>query len=494
MFALIGVTLGTAVGVLPGIGPAMTVALLLPVTFRMDPAGSLIMFAGVYYGAMYGGSTTSMLLHTPGESASIVTALEGNRMAKAGRGGPALATAAIGSFVAGTIATALLALLAPALAEFAISFGPEDYFALMLVAFVTVSATFGDSALRGLTSLTIGLALGLIGIDRLSGQPRLAFGVPDLLDGLAVTTVAVAMFAVGEAMAVAAARARLGDDKVEAIRGSLFMTAEDWRRSWKPWLRGTLFGFPIGALPAGGAEVPTFLSYATEKRLAERPEEFGHGAIEGVAGPEAANNASAAGTLVPLLTLGIPTSATAAILLAGFQQYNLQPGPLLFTGQSDLVWALVASLYIGNVILLVLNLPLVGIWVKLLQIPRPYLYAGILLFAAFGAYALNFAVVDILILLIIGVLGYFLRRYGFPVAPLVVGMILGPMGEEQLRRALQLSQGDLTTLVAQPFSAIAYAVLALLIAGGLWLRRRQRRYEQALTASIALPVKADSEV
>ncbi len=297
LFALIGVILGTAVGVLPGIGPAMTVALLLPVTFKMDPAGSLIMFAGIYYGGMYGGSTTSILLNTPGESSSIVTALEGNRMARAGRGGAALATAAIGSFVAGTIATALLTIFAPFLAEVAIAFGPEDYFALMLVAFITVSATFGSSRLRGLTSLAIGLTLGLVGIDKLTGQARLSFGIPDLLDGLEVTTVAVAMFAVGEAMAVASQKG--GDDgKIEPIRGSLWMTKEDWKRSWLPWLRGTAFGFPIGALPAGGAEVPTFLSYATEKRLSKHPEEFGHGAIEGVAGPEAANNASAAGTLV----------------------------------------------------------------------------------------------------------------------------------------------------------------------------------------------------
>src|SRR5262245_36610161 len=370
LYALIGVLLGTAVGVLPGIGPALTVALLLPVTFKLDPAGPLIMFAGIYYGGMYGGSTTAILINTPGESASLATALEGNKMAKAGRGGPALATAAIGSFVAGTLATLGIVFLAPWLVEIAVNFGPEDYFALMCFAVIPVSATFGDSPVRGLTSLFVGLALGLIGIDKLTGQARLAFGVPELLDGIEVTTLAVGLFAVGEALYVASRRHKAAET-LEPVRGSLWMTAHDWARSWKPWLRGTLFGFPIGALPAGGAEIPTFLSYSAERRLTRYPEEFGKGAIEGVAGPEAANNASAAGTLVPLLTLGLPTSATAAMMLAGFQQYGLNPGPLLFAERPDLVWGLIASLFIANVMLLVLNLPLVGLWVRLLAIPQP---------------------------------------------------------------------------------------------------------------------------
>ena len=369
LYALIGVTLGTAVGVLPGIGPALTVALLLPVTYKLDPAGSLIMFAGIYYGGMYGGSTTSILLNTPGESSSIVTALEGNKMARAGRGGPALATAAIGSFVAGLIATIGLAFIAPAVVKLALSFGPAEYFGLMVLAFMTVSAAFGESTLRGLTSLFIGLLLGLVGIDLQTGQARLAFGIPDLLDGVEVTTLAVALFAIGEALSVAAARG--GDSTIQAIKGSVWMTREDWRRSWKPWLRGTAIGFPIGAMPAGGAEIGTFLSYSVEKQLAEKPEEFGKGAIEGVAGPEAANNASAAGTLVPLLTLGLPTTATAAIMLAGFQQFGLQPGPLLFVSNPQLVWGLIASLLVANLMLLVLNLPLIGLWVKLLTIPTP---------------------------------------------------------------------------------------------------------------------------
>ena len=284
MFAAIGVMLGTAVGVLPGIGPALTVALLLPVTFKMDPGGSLIMFAGIYYGGMYGGSTTAILLNTPGEAASVVTALEGNQMARKGRGGPALATAAIGSFVAALIATIGLAFLAPILVKVAVRFGPWDYFGLMLIAFVTVSATFGNSPLRGLTSLALGLWLGLIGIDQLTGQTRLAFGVPNLFDGIEVTTLAVGLFAIGEALHVASRHA-YAPEKPMAIAGSMWMTRADWARSWKPWLRGAAFGFPIGALPAGGAEIPTFLSYTTERKLSKHPEDFGHGAIEASPAP-----------------------------------------------------------------------------------------------------------------------------------------------------------------------------------------------------------------
>lgn len=462
-FAAIGVLLGTAVGVLPGIGPALTVALLLPITFKLDPGGSLIMFAGIYYGGMYGGSTTAILLNTPGESASVVTALEGNQMARRGRGGPALATAAIGSFVATLIATAGLAFFAPILVKVAIQFGPWDYFGLMLIAFVTVSATFGSSPLRGLTSLAIGLWLGLIGIDQLTGQARLAFGVPNLLDGIEVTTLAVGLFALGEALHVAS-RHLFNDEKPIAIKGSIWMSRQDWKRSWKPWLRGTALGFPIGALPAGGAEIPTFLSYTMERKLAEKPEEFGQGAIEGVAGPEAANNASAAGTLVPLLTLGLPTSATAAVMLAGFQQYNLQPGPLLFVQHPDLVWGLVASLFIANVMLLVLNLPLVGLWVRLLKIPLPWLYAGILVFACMGTIAANPSVVELMMLVAFGVLGFIMRRYDYPIAPVVVGLILGPMADSALRRSLQMSLGDPMILLQHPGSAamIAIAAIALL--------------------------------
>ena len=463
LFALIGVLLGTAVGVLPGIGPAMTVALLLPITYVLEPVSAFIMFAGIYYGGMYGGSTTSILLNTPGEASSIMTALEGNRMAKAGRGAAALATAAIGSFVAGTIATLLLALVAPTVVDLAIGITAADYFALAVLAFVAVSTVLGSSPLRGLASLGLGLYLGLVGTDVLTGQERFTLGIPQLSDGIDVVVVAVALFAVGEALYVAS-RLRRGPVEVLPASGP-YMTREDLRRSWKPWLRGTALGFPFGAMPAGGAEIPTFLSYASERRLSKHPEQFGRGAIEGVAGPEAANNAAAAGVLVPLLTLGLPTSATAAILLAAFQGYGIQPGPTLLTTESSLVWTLIAALLIGNAMLLVLNLPLVGLWVKLLSIPRPYLYAGILLFASLGSFAINADPLDLVLLLLVGLLGFFMRRYGWPVAPAVIGLILGPIAETNLRRALAISGGDLGVLVETWFSRILLllALLALVV-------------------------------
>lgn len=480
LYALGGVFVGTAVGVLPGIGPAMTVALLMPITYALDPAAALIVFAGIYYGGMYGGSTTSILLNTPGESSSIVTALEGNKMAKAGRGAAALATAAIGSFIAGTIATVLLSFLAPVVADLAVGLGPVDYVALMVVAFLTVGALLGASVLRGLASLALGLFIGLIGIDDSTAQQRFTFDNPNLVDGIDMVLVAVGLFALGEALYVAS---KLRHGPVEVIPVSkgknVWLSKEDWKRSWKPWLRGTFIGFPIGTVPAGGADVSTFLSYAAERNLAKgaNKAQFGKGAIEGVAGPEAANNAAAAGVLVPLLTLGIPTTATAAMMLTAFQRYQIQPGPLLFENQGALVWTLIASLYVGNLMLLVLNLPLVGLWVKILQIPRPYLYAGILVFAALGAFSVNFSPSDVGVLLVVGILGYFMRRYGYPVAPMVVAMILGPMFEVQLRRSLQLSQNDPTALFSTPFAVVVYLTMALIFLGSWWLRRRQAALE-----------------
>jgi putative tricarboxylic transport membrane protein len=472
MWGFLGVTLGTAVGVLPGVGPALTIALLLPATASLDPTGALMMFAGIYYGAMFGGSTTSILLNTPGESATIVTAMEGNMMAKMGRAGPALATSAIGSFVAGTIAVIALTLVAPVVVEVALKFGPAEYFAVMVLAFTTVSAVLGASPARGLAALFFGLVIGLIGLDSQTGQARFTMGIPELLDGIDVVVVAVGLFAVGETLYMACYQNR-ETDRVETMKGSIWMSRADWARSWKPWLRGTALGFPFGTIPAGGAEIPTFLSYAIEKKLSKHPEEFGKGAIEGVAGPEAANNASATGTLVPLLTLGLPTTATAAIILAAFQQWGLQPGPLLFETQPTLIWGLIASMYVGNVILLVLNLPLVGLWVKLLSIPRPLLYAGILVFATLGAYGLRNSWFDLALLYVIGVIGFLMRRFDIPVAPVLVGMILGPLAEQQLRRALAISQGDLSIFVTQPISAAVLGITALVLVGPpIWRRLR----------------------
>ncbi|MGO1051099.1 tripartite tricarboxylate transporter permease [Crossiella sp. CA198] len=464
LFALLGVLLGTLVGVLPGIGPAMTVALLLPITYSVPPAAALILFAGVLYGGMYGGSTTSILLNTPGESASVITALEGNKMARAGRGAQALATAAIGSFVAGTIGTVLLALLAPQVADWAVHLTSADYFALTMLAFCTVATMLGGSAVRGFAALALGLALGLVGLDPMSSQERFTMGVGELANGVDLVIAAVGLFAVGEAL-YTASRLRHGTPEVIPVNRVWWLPKEDLKRSWKPWLRGAALGFPLGAVPAGGPVISTFLSYAVEKKLTKHPEEFGKGAIEGVAGPEAANNAGAAGMLVPLLTLGLPTSATAAVMLAAFGSYSIEPGPLLFQTQPLLVWTLIASLYLGNVMLLVLNLPLVGIWVKILRIPRPYLYAGILVCASLGAYAGSQQYSGLLVLLALGVAGLAMRRYGWPVLPAILGLVLGPIAEENLRKALQVSQGDPGVLVASPFAKIVLglAVLSLLV-------------------------------
>ena len=474
LLALIGVIVGTAVGVLPGIGPAMTVALLLPITYGLEPTSAMIMLAGIFYGGMYGGSTTSILLNTPGESSSVVTAIEGNLMAKAGKAAPALATAAIGSFVAGTIGTLLIAFFAPIVTRFAVSLGAPEYFAIMLLAFIAVTAVLGTSRLRGFISLFLGLTIGLIGLDAVSGQARLTFGIPQLGDGIDVVVVAVGIFALGEALWVAAHLRRKAAEIIPV--GRPFLSKEDWKRSWKPWLRGTAFGFPFGAVPAGGAEIPTFLSYITEKKLTKYPEEFGKGAIEGVAGPEAANNASAAGTMVPLLSLGLPTNATAAVMLAALTSYGIQPGPLLLQRESGLVWALIASLFIGNLLLLILNLPLAPLWAKLLQIPRPYLYAGILFFASMGAYAVNGSAFDLILLLALGLLGFAMRRFGIPVLPLIVGVILGPRIELQGRRALQLSSGDPKGLVGSVdvatgqfvISALAVVVYLIILIVLIW--------------------------
>ena len=477
MWALFGCALGTAVGVLPGIGPAVAVAMLLPITAKVDITSSMIFFAGIYYGAMYGGSTTSILLNTPGETASMVTAMEGNKMAKSGRAGQALATAAIGSFVAGTIATVIVTLFSPYVAEFAVKLGPPEYFLLMVLAFTTVSAVLGQSTLRGMTALFIGLAVGLVGLDQISGQARYTFGVPELLDGIEIVLVAVGLFAVAEVLYAAMYEGRVVETQNRMSR--VYMSKRDWKRSIPAWLRATAIGAPFGCIPAGGTEIPTFLSYAVEKKLAkgEDKAEFGTtGAIEGVAGPEAANNATVTTAMIPLLTLGIPTSNTTAILLGAFQNYGIQPGPQLFTTSATLVWALIASLYIGNVMLLILNLPLVKLWVQLLKIPKPQLYAGILIFATVGAYGMRQSAFDLVLLWGIGLVGVLMRRFDFPTAPVVVGMILGPLAEAQLRNAMSIGEGSAHVFLERPVSVglIVVIVAVLLLPRAIrWLQSRQ---------------------
>jgi len=356
--------------------------------------------------------------------------------------------------------------------------------ALIVLAFTTVSSVLGQSTLRGMTSLVLGLSVGLIGIDQISGQARFTLNnVPELVDGIEVVLVAVGLFAVGEAMYMMMYEGR--QDETRNKMSSLWMTKGDWKRSWPAWLRGTLIGFPFGTIPAGGTEIPTFLSYGAERKLAKHPEEFGTvGAIEGVAGPEAANNAAVAGTLVPLLTLGIPTSTTAAILLSAFQNYGIQPGPTLFQTSSALVWALIASMYIGNVMLLVLNLPLVGLWVKLLKIPKPALYAGILIFATVGVYGMRQSAFDLFLLYAIGLMGVMMRRFDFPTAPVIVGMILGPMAEAQFRNAMSIGEGKLSVFVERPLSATVLALCVAMIVLPVLLKRRAKRMEAAVTAPV----------
>ncbi|HCT81090.1 MAG TPA: tripartite tricarboxylate transporter TctA, partial [Micromonosporaceae bacterium] len=404
---------------------------------------------------------------TPGESASVATSIEGYQMARRGRARAALATAAIGSFVAGTISTVLLAFIADPMAKLAITFRASDYFALAVLAMVTVTAMVGSSMVRGLMSLTFGLFLGLIGIDSLTGQARFTFGIPELLDGMDIVVIIVGLFAIGETLYIAS-RLRDLPAKVAPLepvgRGFAWLSKSDWSRSWRPWLRGTAVGFPFGALPSGGAEVPTFLSYTFEKRRSKNKQEWGKGAIEGVAGPEAANNASFSGVLVPLLTLGIPTSATAAVMLAAFGYFDLSPGPQLFEKSPQLVWALIASLFIGNVMLLALNLPLIRVWVKVLQIPRPILYTGILVFATLGVYAVSGSIIDVLIAYAIGLIAMFMRHFDFPVAPVILGVILGPMMEIQFRRALLLSDNDISIFYTRPLT-LTLLVLAVLAFG-----------------------------
>lgn len=464
LYAAIGVTLGTLVGVLPGIGPALAVALLLPLTYGFDPTGAFIIFAGIYYGSLYGGAITSILLNTPGEAGSVATAIEGHPMAMAGRAGPALATAVLGSFTAGAISTLGLTFFAPLVANLARNFQATDYFALMLLAFMSVTALVGSSIVRGMLSLFAGLFVGMVGLDFLTGQARFTFGIPELQGGIDIIIIAIGLFAIGEAL-YGIARLRYARDERVEFEGRVWLNREERRRVWKPWIRGGFLGFIFGSMPTGGSEVPTFLSYNVEKRLSRHKEEFGHGAIEGVAGPEAANNASFSGVLVPLLTLGIPTSATAAIILSAFQIYNLQPGPQLFDDAPDLVWTLIASLYIGNVMLLVVNVPLVKVWVKILEIPKEIVYTGILVFGTLGVYGLSNSVIEVLIVYAIGAAGFLMRIYDFPVAPAILGAILGPMMEAQFRRALSISQGDYTVFFTRPLSLVilllALAVLVL---------------------------------
>jgi len=478
LYGAVGVLLGTFVGVLPGISPPLTIALLLPLTYTIDPTAAFLVFGGMYFGALYGGSITSILMNTPGESSSVVTAIEGHKMAKSGRAGVALSISIIGAVIAGTIAVIGLTFFSPVLAHVATTLRATDYFALMIFAFASVTALVGTSVVRGMLSLFIGLWIGLIGIDFVSGDSRFTFGVPQLADGVNEILLVIGLFAIGEAL-YGGAMAVAGGGSTVHLKGRFWPNRSELGRVWKPWLRGSGLGFVFGALPTGGAEIPTFLSYGLEKRLSKHKKEFGTGAPEGMAGPEAAASASFSGVMVPLLTLGIPTSATAAIMLSAFQIYNIQPGPRLFESSGTIVWPLIASFYIGNILLFVINLPLIRLWVKILKIPMPFLYAGILVFSTLGVYSISNSFTDLVVAYAIGLVGLLMRRYDIPIAPAILGAILGPLVETQFRRSLELSGGDFLVFVERPLSAVVLA-LALAVILLPVLSRRMRRATQAV--------------
>lgn len=482
MFAFVGVLLGTIVGVLPGIGPITAIALLIPLSFGLDPASGLILLAGIYYGSMYGGSTTSILIRTPGEVATVVTTLEGYEMARRGRAGPALATAAVGSFVAGTLAVAGLMLLSPALVSVAVAFGSAEYFLLMVLALsMTTSLTTG-SKLKALMATLFGMAIAIVGIDPQASVPRFTFGSLALNDGINFALVAMALFAIPEALTqLSSGRTRIG--QMQKVQGRVWMDRSEWRRSVGPYGRGSVIGFLSGLLPGIGPTLGSFVSYVTEKKLSRRKSEFGHGAIEGVAGPESANNAGVGGAMVPMLALGVPGSATTALLLFVFMMYGLQPGPLLFQTNTELVWTIIASMYIGNAVLLVLNLPLVKAFIQLLKVPPALLYTGVLAFTVLGAYALSYNLFNMVLLLCFGLVGFLMQRYEFPLAPAVLALVLGPLLEQNLRRALKIAGGDPLTFLQRPISLALVIVIVLGLLAPPLVRLTWRRIQGPHRAS-----------
>jgi len=466
-FCLIGALLGTLIGVLPGIGPLATVAMLLPITFSLPADGALIMLAGIYYGAQYGGSTTSILLNVPGESSSVVTALDGHAMARQGRAGAALAIAAIGSFFAGCVATVGIAVVGPPLAGIAQQFGAAEYFSLMLFGLIGAVVLASGSVIKAVAMIVLGLLLGLVGQDVTSGAGRFTFGIPELSDGIGFVAVAMGLFGLAEIM-TNLERARSmpeGQETVMPVHG-LMPTRADLKTSSWPIMRGTVIGSFLGILPGGGAVLASFSSYTVEKRIAKDPSRFGNGAIEGVAGPEAANNAAAQASFIPLLTLGIPSNPVMALMIGAMTIQGITPGPQVMVKQPALFWGMIASMWIGNLMLVIINLPLVGIWVQLLKVPYRFLFPAIIIFCAIGIYSLNNSPVDVLFTALFGVLGYLFVKLGFEPAPLLLGFILGPMMEENLRRALQISRGNLMTFVERPISLgllIATAVLLAIV-------------------------------
>jgi len=466
LYAFAGCLIGTLVGVLPGVGPLAGISLLLPATFGLDATRAIVMLAGIYYGAMYGGSTTSILMRIPGEAASVMTCIDGYAMARKGRAGAALAIAAVGSYVAGTVSIVLLMFLAPPLAAFALRFGPPEYLALLLLGLLVLAYMSGGSMVKSLAMAALGLLLGMVGIDQMSGYFRFHYGLVELGDGLGVVPVAVGLFGVAEILTTA------GQAKPpEVIRPrlrELLPSRREWRESAAPIGRGTFLGFLIGIIPGSAHIISSFVSYAVERRLSRRPEEFGKGAVAGVAGPESANNSATSGALVPMLALGVPSGPIPAILLAAMMVHGVSPGPLLIRQQPELFWGFIASMYVGNLVLLILNLPLVGLFVNVLRVPYPYLYPAILAFAILGVYAVNSSVIDVWIMLLMGALGYVLRKLDFETAPIVLGVVLAPMIEMSLRQSLALSDGHYGIFLERPIAVTLLAVGLVLVLFNLW--------------------------
>jgi putative tricarboxylic transport membrane protein len=473
LYCFIGVFIGTLVGVLPGIGPVSAMSLLLPVTLSGTPESGIIMMAGIYYGSMYGGSTTSVLVNIPGEAASVVTCIDGHAMAKQGRAGPALGIAALGSFAAGTFALVALMLVAPALARVAIAFGPPEYFSLMVLGLTVLSFLSQGAMAKSLLMAAVGIILGLIGIDQITAQPRLTFDRLELLDGVGLVPIVMGLFGVAEILSNL--EQELKREVIKARIGGLWPSMQDWAQSKWAIVRGTLLGFFLGILPGGGAVIASFASYAIEKKISKTPERFGHGAIEGVAAPEAANNAAAGGAFIPLMTLGIPPNVVMALLLGAFIIHGLQPGPLLMIQRPDVFWGIVASMYIGNAMLLVLNMPLIGMWVQVLKLPYRILFPLILMFCIVGVFASGNASFDVLLMVIFGVLGYLMRKFGYEPAPLVLAFVLGPMLENNLRKSLILSHGDFQIFIARPISAVCLLLAVAALAAPLLPALARRR-------------------
>jgi putative tricarboxylic transport membrane protein len=466
LWCLIGSVLGTAVGVLPGLGPAATIALLLPVSMKMgSPVTAIILMSGIFYGAMYGGSTTSILLNLPGEAASVVTCIDGHQMARKGRAGAALGVAAIGSFIAGTIGVIGMTVMAPPLAEFALKFGPPEYVALTVLGLLLATYLAGASPLRGLTMAIMGLILGSVGLDPLSGAVRFDFGVPDLQSNIDFVTIAMGLFGVGEIL-ISLEKSEAASILTTKIK-NVFPTVADFAKSGWAMVRGSVIGFLVGILPGGGAVLSSLISYAVEKKVSKTPEEFGQGAIEGVAGPEAANNSAASSSFIPLLTLGIPGNASTAMIFAALLIHGITPGPFLLKEHAPVFWGVVASMYIGNVMLLVLNLPLVGMWAQLLKVPYAFMAPMIMILTLVGVYSVNNSVFDIWVMLVMGVFGYLARKLKFDLGPLLLAFVLGPIMERSLRQALLMSHGSFGIFFTRPISGVLLAVAVLFVLGNL---------------------------